>query len=421
MYTLGYRFRPWQGDKALADGPSILRYVRETAAEYGVDEHVRYGHAVRRADWSSTDRRWTVTAEHEGDEVALTCDVLWACTGYYDYDEGYTPVIAGLEDYEGRVVHPQHWPEDLDLTDQRVVVIGSGATAMTLVPAIAAETAHVTMLQRSPTYVLSMPSRDGLAARARRLLPERLAYGVTRWKNVLMTTGFYQLSRRRPALVRRLIRKAAVAQLPEDYDVDTHFRPTYNPWDQRLCLVPDGDLFRAVSRGDASIVTDRIDSFSPKGLMLTSGEELPADIVVTATGLNLKAFGGAVLTIDGEPVHLPDTMAYKGMLLSGVPNFVFTIGYTNASWTLKADLVAQYVVRLLQHLDRTGNRVFVARRQPDVEEQPFMDFAAGYVLRSLHQFPKQGNRAPWRLRQNYLRDVVTIRHGRVTDDAMHFS
>ena len=421
MYTLGYRFRPWQGDKALADGPSILRYVRETAAEYGVDEHVRYGHSVRRADWSSTDRRWTVTAEHEGAEVALSCDVLWACTGYYDYDEGYTPVIAGLEDYEGRVVHPQHWPEDLDLADQRVVVIGSGATAMTLVPAIAAETAHVTMLQRSPTYVLSMPSRDGLAARARRLLPERLAYGFTRWKNVLMTTGFYQLSRRRPALVRRLIRKAAVAQLPEDYDVDTHFRPTYNPWDQRLCLVPDGDLFRAVSRGDASIVTDRIDSFTPKGLLLTSGEELPADIVVTATGLNLKAFGGAVLTIDGAPVHLPETMAYKGMLLSGVPNFVFTVGYTNASWTLKADLVAQYVVRLLQHLDRTGNRVFVARRQPDVEEQPFMDFAAGYVLRSLHQFPKQGDRAPWRLRQNYLRDVVTIRHGRVTDDAMHFS
>ena len=421
MYTLGYRFRPWQGDKALADGPSILRYVRETAAEYGVDEHVRYGHSVQRADWSSTDRRWTVTAEHEGAEVALTCDVLWACTGYYDYDEGYTPVIAGLEDYEGRVVHPQHWPDDLDLADQRVVVIGSGATAMTLVPAIAAETAHVTMLQRSPTYVLSMPSRDGLAARARRLLPGRLAYGFTRWKNVLMTTGFYQLSRRRPALVRRLIRKAAIAQLPEDYDVDTHFRPTYNPWDQRLCLVPDGDLFRAVSRGDASIVTDRIDSFTPKGLLLTSGEELPADIVVTATGLNLKAFGGAVLTIDGAPVHLPETMAYKGMLISGVPNFVFTVGYTNASWTLKADLVAQYVVRLLQHLDRTGNRVFVARRQPDVEEQPFMDFAAGYVLRSLHQFPKQGNRAPWRLRQNYLRDVVTIRHGRVTDDAMHFS
>jgi cation diffusion facilitator CzcD-associated flavoprotein CzcO len=292
---------------------------------------------------------------------------------------------------------------------------------MTLVPAIAADTAHVTMLQRSPTYVLSVPSRDGLAARARRLLPDPVAYGVTRWKNVLLATGFYQLSRRRPNLVRRLIRKATVAQLPDGYEVDTHFRPTYNPWDQRLCLVPDGDLFRAIRRGDASIVTDRIDSFTPKGLLLTSGEELPADIVVTATGLNLKAFGGAVLSLDGEPVHLPDTMAYKGMLLSGVPNFVFTVGYTNASWTLKADLVAQYVVRLLRHLDRTGARVFVARREADVKEHPFMDFAAGYVLRSLHQFPKQGSRAPWRLRQNYLRDVVTIRHGRVTDDAMDFS
>ena len=421
MYTLGYRFRPWQGDKALADGPSILRYVRETAAEYGVDAHVRYGHAVRRADWSSAYRRWTITAEHDGDEVTLTCDVLWACSGYYDYDEGYTPEFAGVDDYEGRVVHPQHWPDDLDLADQRVVVIGSGATAMTLVPAIAADTAHVTMLQRSPTYVLSVPSRDGLAARARRLLPGPVAYGVTRWKNVLLATGFYQLSRRRPDLVRRLIRKWTAAQLPDGYDVDTHFRPTYNPWDQRLCLVPDGDLFRAISRGDASVVTDRIDSFTPKGLLLTSGEELPADIVVTATGLNLKAFGGAVLSLDGEPVHLPDTMAYKGMLLSGVPNFVFTVGYTNASWTLKADLVAQYVVRLLQHLDRTGTRVFVARREADVQEHPFLDFAAGYVLRSLHQFPKQGSRAPWRLRQNYLRDVLTIRHGRVADDAMHFS
>jgi len=421
MYTLGYRFRPWQGDQALADGPSILRYLRETAAEYGVDERVHYGHAVRRADWSSAQRRWTVTAEHDGDEVTLTCDVLWACSGYYDYDEGYTPEFAGVEDYEGRVVHPQHWPDDLDLADQRVVVIGSGATAMTLVPAIAADTAHVTMLQRSPTYVLSVPSRDGLAARARRLLPDPVAYGVTRWKNVLLVTGFYQLSRRRPNLVRRLIRKATVAQLPDGYDVDTHFRPTYNPWDQRLCLVPDGDLFRAIRRGDASIVTDRIDSFTPKGLLLTSGEELPADIVVTATGLNLKAFGGAVLSVDGEPVHLPDTMSYKGMLLSGVPNFVFTVGYTNASWTLKADLVAQYVVRLLRHLDRTGTRVFVPRREADVQEHPFMDFAAGYVLRSLHQFPKQGSRAPWRLRQNYLRDVVTIRHGRVTDGAMDFS
>ena len=420
MFTLGYRFRPWRGDKALADGPSILRYVRETATSYGVDEHVRYGHAVRRADWSSADQRWTVTAERDGVEVTLTCGVLWACSGYYDYDAGYTPEFPGVEDYQGRVVHPQHWPDDLDLDDQRVVVIGSGATAMTLVPAIADRTAHVTMLQRSPTYVMSVPSRDGIAARVKQMLPDPWAYVVARWKNVLFASGFFQLSQRRPALVRRLIRRATVAQLPEGYDVDTHFRPTYNPWDQRLCLVPDGDLFRSIRRGDASVVTDRIVSFTPKGVLLESGDELEADVVVTATGLNLKAFGGAELSVDGEPVHLPDTMAYKGMLLSGVPNFVFTVGYTNASWTLKADLVAQYVMRLLRHLDRTGTRVFLPQREADVEGQPFMDFAAGYVLRSLHQFPQQGSRTPWRLRQNYLRDVLTIRHGKVTDTAMQF-
>ncbi len=421
MFTLGYRFRPWPGDQALADGPSILRYVRETATAYGVDDQIRYGHVVRRADWSSADQRWTVTADRGGAEVTLTCDVLWACSGYYDYDTGYTPDFAGVEDYEGRIVHPQLWPDDLDLDDQHVVVIGSGATAMTLVPAIADRTAHVTMLQRSPTYVMSVPSRDGVATQARRVLPSRWAHVVARWKNVLIATGFYQLSRQRPALVRGLIRRATVSQLPEGYDVDTHFRPTYDPWDQRLCLVPDGDLFRSISRGDASVVTDRIDSFTPKGVLLESGEELAADVVVTATGLRLKAFGGAELSIDGEPVHLPDTMAYKGMLLAGVPNFVFTVGYTNASWTLKADLVAQYVMRLFRHLDRTGTRVFVPRLEADVEAQPFLDFAAGYVLRSLHEFPKQGSRAPWRLRQNYLRDVLTMRHGKVTDDAMEFS
>jgi monooxygenase len=421
MFTIGYRFRPWQGEKALADGPSILTYVRETAATYGVDDHVRFGHTVRRADWSTADQRWTVTVERDGTEITLTCQVLWACSGYYDYDEGYTPEFAGVDDYEGRIVHPQHWPDDLDLDDRRVVVIGSGATAMTLVPAISDRTAHVTMLQRSPTYVMSVPSRDALAAKAKQLLPDQWAYGVARWKNVLLATFLFQLSRRRPELVRRLIRKGTAAQLPDGYDVDTHFRPTYDPWDQRLCLVPDGDLFKAIKRGDASVVTDRIDSFTPKGVLLESGEELAADVVVTATGLNLKAFGGAELSVDGEPVHLPDTMAYKGMMLSGVPNFVFTIGYTNASWTLKADLVAQYLMRLLRHLDRTGTRVFVPRREAGVEAQPFMDFAAGYVLRSLHEFPKQGSRAPWRLRQNYLRDVLTIRHGRVTDDAMEFS
>jgi cation diffusion facilitator CzcD-associated flavoprotein CzcO len=421
MFTLGYRFKPWVGDRALADGASILDYVRETAREHGVDDHIRYGHAVRRADWSSADRQWTVTAEHDGAEVAFTCDVLWSCSGYYDYDAGYTPEFPGVAEFAGQVVHPQHWPTDLDLAGRRVVVVGSGATAMTLVPAIAGDTEHVTMVQRSPTYVMAIPSRDALVTRLRSVLPPRAVYGVARWKNVLVATGFYELSRRRPGLVRRLIRKQAIDQLPDGYEVDTHFRPTYNPWDQRLCLVPDGDLFRAIRSGDASVVTDSIQRFTRTGLLLGSGAELPADVVVTATGLNLKAFGGAELSVDGVAVHLPDTMAYKGMLLSGVPNFVFTVGYTNASWTLKADLVAQYTVRLLRHLDATGTRVFMPEREADVKSEPFLDFAAGYVLRSLHQFPKQGSRTPWRLRQNYLRDVLSLRHGKVTDSAMTFT
>ncbi|MGI9156673.1 MAG: flavin-containing monooxygenase [Marmoricola sp.] len=421
MFTLGYRFRPWTGAKALADGPAILDYVRSTARDHGVDRHIRYGHRLMSADWSRADQRWTVTVDREGDQVRLTCDVLWSCSGYYDYDQGFAPEFEGLADYEGALVHPQHWPEALDHADKQVVVIGSGATAVTLVPAMAGTAAHVTMVQRSPTYILSLPSRDGLALRLRRHLPPQLAYGITRWKNVLVATGIYQLSRRRPDFMRGVIRKANVALLPQGYDVDTHFKPRYGPWDQRLCLVPDGDLFRAIRRGSASVVTDRIDRFTPKGVLLESGAELQADIVVTATGLNLLAFGGARLSIDGEPVVLPETMAYKGMMLSGVPNFVFTVGYTNASWTLKADLVSEYLVRLLAHLDATGTKVFEPQRDPSVASEPFMDFAAGYVLRKVDEFPRQGDRAPWRLRQNYLRDVIGIRHGRVTDDAMTFS
>jgi monooxygenase len=421
MFTLGYRFRPWTGEKALADAPSILEYVRSTAREYGVDRAIRYGHKVIAADWSREDRRWTVQATRDGEPVVLTCDVLWACSGYYDYDEGFRPEFEGLDDYEGTLVHPQHWPEDLDHTDKQVLVIGSGATAVTLVPALAGTAAHVTMLQRSPTYILSLPGNDPIAERLRARLPAKTAYGITRWKNVLVATGLYQLSRRRPDLVRGLIRRANVALLPEGYDVDTHFKPRYDPWDQRLCLVPDGDLFQSIRRGTASVVTDRIDRFTPKGVLLESGEELQADIVVTATGLNLLAFGGAELSVDGVPVSLPDTMAYKGMMLSGVPNFVFTVGYTNASWTLKADLVSEYVVRMLRHLDDTGQQVFEARRDPSVGAEPFLDFAAGYVLRKVDDFPRQGDRTPWRLRQNYLRDVFSIRHGKVTDDAMTFS
>jgi cation diffusion facilitator CzcD-associated flavoprotein CzcO len=424
MYTLGYRFRPWTGERSIADGPAILSYVRETAREHGVEGHVRYGVSVVRAEWSGEDATWTVHATQDGQDVTFTCGFLWCCSGYYSYDEGYTPHFDGVEEFTaagGRVVHPQHWPEDLDHTGKRVVVIGSGATAVTLVPAMAEAAAHVTMLQRSPTYVLALPGIDKVAIALRAKLPPRAAYAVTRWKNVLVTTASYQVSRRRPELMKRLIRKGVTSQLPEGYDVDTHFKPAYDPWDQRLCLVPDGDLFTSIRHGDVDVVTDHVDTFTPSGIRLASGRELEADVVVTATGLNLLAFGGIEIVVDGEKVHLPDTMAYKGMMLSGVPNFAYVIGYTNASWTLKADLVSEYVCRLLQHLRGHGYDAVVPVRDETVEEEPFMDFASGYVQRSLHLLPKQGSRAPWRLRMNYLRDVLTIRRGALEDDALRFS
>ena len=422
MFTLGYRFKPWRGEKALADGPSILDYVRETAREYAVDEHIVYGHRVVAADWDSDTARWTVTARTAEGDVTVTAQVLWSCGGYYDYDQGYTPVLPGLDDFGGRVVHPQHWPADLDTTGRRVVVVGSGATAVTLVPALAqAGAEHVTMLQRSPTYVLSLPARDPLAGFLKRWLPEKASYAATRWKNVLVTSGIYQLSRRRPDALRRFIRKQAIAQLPDGYDVDTHFRPRYAPWDQRLCLVPDGDLFAAISSGAASVATDTIATFTETGVRLTSGAEIEADVVVTATGLTLVPLGGVELSVDGDEVKIPETMAYQALMLSDVPNFVFTIGYTNASWTLKADLVAEYVCRLLTRLDDGGFRSFVAERDPSIAETPLMDFEAGYVLRALHLLPKQGDREPWRLRQNYLRDVRTIRRGTLDDGALTFS
>lgn len=422
MFTLGYRFRPWTDREAIADGPAILRYVRDTAREYGVDSAIRYHHRVVRAEWSSTEALWTVTVQRTDtrDTVELTCGFLLTCSGYYRYDEGYTPAFPGRERFTGTIVHPQHWPDDLDYTGKRVVIIGSGATAVTLAPSMAGDADHVTMLQRSPTYIVAQSSVDTIAERLRALLPARSAYAITRWKNVLTQTGLYQLSRRRPDLVRSLLRKAQQRLLPQSYDVDTHFNPRYKPWDQRLCLVPDGDLFRSIRHGDVSMATDHIDTFTETGIALASGEEIPADIVITATGLNLLAFGGMQLAVDGQEVNLPDTMAYKGLMLSGIPNFAYTVGYTNASWTLKADLVSEYVCRLLKHMDANGYRQCVPERDPSVAEEPFMDFAAGYVQRSIHEFPKQGSRAPWRLRMNYLRDILTLRRGSVRD-GMHFT
>ncbi len=422
MNTLGYRFRPWTQSKVIADGESILRYVRATATEAGIDRHIRFRHQVVRAEWSSKDARWTVEAVHDGEDVRFTCGFLYACSGYYRYDAGHTPSFPGIERFGGTVVHPQHWPEDLDHGGKRVVVIGSGATAVTLVPAMAERAAEVTMLQRSPSYIMSLPAEDVVANALRRLLGARLAYPIVRWKNVLLGAFFYRLSRRRPRVAKALIRRAAVRRLPPGYDVDTHFRPRYQPWDQRLCLAPDGDLYTAIRRGRASVVTDRIREFTETGLRLESGAELEADIVVTATGLRLLALGGVRLRVDGRDVELPETMAYKSMMLSGVPNFAFTIGYTNASWTLKADLVSEYVVRLLRHLDRRGyDQCVPADDDPDVTERPLLDFQAGYVLRSIDEFPRAGSRSPWRLGMSYAHDVISLRYGRVDDGTMRFS
>jgi monooxygenase len=415
MQTLGYRFKPWTGRKALADGPSILGYVRETAAESGIDTKIRCGHKVVHAEWA--DDHWTL--QIEGREP-VSCQFLLMCSGYYRYDEGYTPEFEG--EFGGPVVHPQFWPEDLDYAGKRVVVIGSGATAVTLVPALAQSGAgHVTMLQRSPSYILSLPDEDALATALRRRLGERRAYSIVRWKNVAVATLLYQASQRLPRAMRRLFRAGALRQLPAGYAVDTHFNPRYDPWDQRLCLVPNGDLFSAVRHGDAEIVTAEIDRFTLGGIRLADGSELEADIVVTATGLNLLAFGGVTFAVDGEEIELTRTMAYKSMMLSGVPNFLYTIGYTNISWTLKADLVSEYACRLINHMDANGHRRAVPVRDPAIAERPFLDFEPGYVVRSLDQLPKQGAEAPWRLSMSYIVDVLKIRRGRVDDGVLKFA
>jgi monooxygenase len=423
MHTLGYRFRPWTAEKSITDGESILEYVRDTAREAGIDRRIRYRHRVVRAEWSSAEARWTVEVERgeTGESVTLTCDFFWSCSGYYRYDEGYTPEFAGRERFGGEIVHPQHWPRDLDYAGKRVVVIGSGATAVTLVPSMAREAAHVTMLQRTPTYIISLPAEDRIANRLRRLLPHRAVYSIVRWKNVLLQTVVYNLARRRPRAIKRMVRRGLERALPADFDLDTHFTPPYDPWDQRLCLVPDGDLFAALSDGSASIVTDRIATFTERGIELESGRELEADVIVTATGLELLFLGGMELVVDGEPVDLSQKLAYRGMMLDGVPNFVFTSGYTNASWTLKADLVSEYVCRLLAHMDARGQRRCVPELDESVEEQPLLDFTAGYVQRSIDRFPKQGSKAPWRLRQNYFFDVRLIRRGAIDDGTMRFS
>lgn len=422
MYTLGYSFRPWKAAKAIADGAAILDYVRQTAKDHGVESKIRYGHRVVRADWSSADARWTVESEHDGCIVRVSCNFLYMCSGYYNYAEGYTPKFEGSEQFRGRIVHPQKWTEDIDYKGKRVVIIGSGATAVTLVPTLAEQAAQVTMLQRSPTYILSLPARDRIANALRRIAPARLAYAVTRWKNVLMGMFFFHLCRTRPDLVRKMVRKGVRQGLGRDAQIDPHFSPSYKPWDQRMCLVPDGDLFKALRSGRASIVTDQIERFTATGIQLKSGAHLDADLIVTATGLNLQLLGGAALSVDGERVDASKTLSYKGMMCSDVPNLAFAIGYTNASWTLKCDLTSLYMCRLLKHMDRHGYRQCVPRNNdPTLQELPLIDFSSGYVQRAIDQLPKQGARTPWRLHQNYVRDLFLLKYRSVVDEGMEFS
>ncbi|MFM9923066.1 NAD(P)/FAD-dependent oxidoreductase [Variovorax sp. H27-G14] len=424
MYTLGYRFRPWTQAKSIADGPAILDYLRETAAQHGVNEKTRFNHRVVRAAWSTADACWTVDAEHGPNRlpVRVRCNFLFLCSGYYRYDAGYTPPFKGTADYTGRIVHPQHWPDGLDVSGQRVVVIGSGATAMTLVPALAKTAAHVTLLQRSPTYVVARPAEDPIANRLRRVLPARLAYGLTRWKNVLLAMFFFRLARRRPERVKRLIVGGVRHAMGPGYDVATHFTPRYNPWDQRVCLVPDGDLFAALKSGRAEMVTDHIDTFTPRGIRLQSGKELEADLVVTATGLELEVLGGVQIEVDGRRVEPASTFNYKGMMFSDVPNLASSFGYTNASWTLKSDLTCAYVCRLLNHMHKHGWAQCTPRNDdPTLAPEPWLDFSSGYVTRAVGKFPKQGARTPWRVHQNYARDLLSLRFGAVDDGVMVFS
>jgi cation diffusion facilitator CzcD-associated flavoprotein CzcO len=423
MYTLGYSFRPWKEAKSIADGPSILRYVRETARDYGIDRHIRFNHRVTRAAWSTADAAWTVEATRgDGEAVRITCNFLFLCGGYYNYDAGYTPDFPGAERFKGALVHPQKWPQDLDYAGKRVVVIGSGATAVTLAPEMAKRAAHVTMLQRSPTYVVSRPAEDELANKLRAKLPAKLAYSLIRWRNVLFSMYFFRMARQKPDRVKARLIGMVREELGPDYDVETHFTPRYNPWDQRLCLVPDSDLFLAIRDGRASVVTDHVDTFTETGIRLKSGADLPADVIVTATGLNLQVLNGLELTVDGRVVEAGKTLSYKGMMYEGVPNLASSFGYTNASWTLKCDLTCEYVCRLLNHMKRTGTRQATPRNaDPDIQTAPWLDFTSSYVTRAMEKFPKQGSKAPWKLYQNYALDLLTLRYSRVEDGVLEFS
>lgn len=418
MYTLGYNFKPWEEAKAIADGPSIRSYVREAATEHGVEKHIRFGHKAKAAAWDSATARWTVTAAlKDGSIRELTCNFLYMCSGYYSYAEGYKPDFAGEADFKGQIVQPQFWPENLDYAGKKVVIIGSGATAVTLVPAMAETAGHVTMLQRSPTYMVSRPGSDAIANFLRKILPAQIAYDIVRWKNVTFGMWFYKKTREHPEMVKAKLLERLQKLLPDGYDIAKHFTPKYNPWDQRLCLVPDADLFKAIKAGKADIVTDTIEKFEPAGIRLTSGALLEADIIVAATGLKMEALGGMTVIVDGEPRRVSDTMAYKGMMFSGIPNLAVSFGYINASWTLRSDLIAEYVCRLLNHM--RARRLAIATPTPgaDVEtERLAWDLSSGYVQRGADAMPRSGNRRPWMVTANYRHDRQELRDGALDED-----
>jgi monooxygenase len=423
MFTLGYSFRPWVEGKAIADGHSILKYINETAKDYGVDKHIRFNHLVKRAAWSSKDALWTVEAESGADQqvARFTCHFLFICSGYYSYTEGYTPVFPGSQRFAGQIVHPQKWPEDLAYADKRIIVIGSGATAVTLVPAMAKTAAQVTMLQRSPTYVVSRPEQDALANFLRRHLPAMLAYNLVRWRNILFGIYFFGLCKRSPERVKKWILDRVIGALGADYDVNTHFAPRYNPWDQRMCLVPDGDLFESIKQGKASVVTDEIDTFTESGIKLRSGKELAGDIIVTATGLNLVALGNIQISVDGRHVDPANTLNYKGTMYGGIPNLASTFGYTNASWTLKSELTCDYICRVLNHMQQKGYRVCVPQNDdPTIKPEPWLNLTSGYIQRVADKLPKQGSKTPWKLHQNYVKDILSLKFGSLDDGVIRF-
>ena len=422
MSTFGYAFRPWDDAKAIADGPSILRYLSETAKAYGVDRRTRLGCKVMRASWRSADACWRLDVDGPGGEkLKYSCNFLFLCTGYYEYAEGYMPGWAGMEKFAGHVVHPQKWPEDLHYDGKRVVVIGSGATAVTIVPAMAASAAHVVMLQRSPTYIVARPAEEAIDKRLRKRLPARAADAAVRWKNILLQMYLYRLSRRKPAAVRAQIIKLAQAELGPEFNAAEYFNPRYNPWDQRMCIVPDGDLFAAMRAGKASIVNGEIETFTETGLRLTSGQEIAADIIVTATGLKVRLMGGVAIEVDGAPVDIATTTSYKGVMFSDIPNMASIFGYTNASWTLKSDLIAEYVCRLLSHMDRRGYAICTPRlRRAAVAEGPTLPLTSGYIERAKDLLFKQGMKKPWRVNQNYALDVMAFRFGAIEDGALEF-